>query len=197
MKHFNLFKELYFNEFDRKQHVKQSIKIQIGLITIILSALYFLTTAFNYDKLTISSYIFTTVSLLVFVCLIISILFLIKAYSNFFKGYNYSYMAYAQNLNDWYLNLNHHYEKYYNNSTQGEIEFDKYLINNFAKHVDHNIHINDIRSSSLYKSNIFIILSLIFLFIIAIFYALNIFFKKIIWPIKNQKHLHLHQVIGS
>lgn len=177
MEKFSFYKELYHKENERRQEVMNALNIPIAVITALASAVYFFITTFDYNIESFLTIIFLISISAVIICLIIAIYFLIKAFSNFTKGYEYLGISYTQDLYDWNKELEDYYNEYPDTETTPQKEFESFLIESFVKHTEHNMYVNDKKYGHIYKSKKFIIITLILSMLTLIPFSYN-FFKK-------------------
>ena len=158
MNQFDFYKELYFKENERRQEVLNSLNIPIAIITALSSATYFFITSFDYKVETFLTGIFSCLILITGLCLLFAIYFLIRAFSDFTKGYGYSVIPYTGELYDWNKNLEDYYE---GNKDLAKEHYSKFITENLAKHTEHNRYVNDKKYGYIYRSKKFLIISLV------------------------------------
>ena len=174
---FGLYKELYHKENDRRNEVQNALNIPIAIISAILTGVYFLLTNFDYKLELRLSYFFIGLCLLTIVFILNSIYFLVRAFSDFTKGYEYSGLAYPQELYNWNIELENYY-KQYGNSDDASITFEKHIIENLVKHTDHNMFINDKKYGYIYNSKKYLISGLITILFAMFPFGYNYIYKK-------------------
>lgn len=162
MDNFEFYKEMYFKENDRRMEVQNSMNIPIAVITATASVLFYLITTMNYGDGKSNNYIFILLIGISIMGLLISIYNLIRAFGEFFKGYEYSSIPYAQQLYDWNIELEKYYENIGNSSDDAIKHFDKYITENLIKHTDHNMYVNDKKFAYIFKSKKNLVFSIIF-----------------------------------
>jgi len=177
MKQFDFYKELYFKENERRQEVLNSLNIPIAIITALASASYFFITSFDYKIESFLSGIFIALISITGVCLLFAIYFLIRAFSDFTKGYEYSGIPYAKELYDWNKNLEDYFEEYEDDRSLAKKHYTKFIIENLVKHTEHNMYVNDKKHGYIYRSKKFLIIALILTLITLIPFGYN-HFKK-------------------
>jgi len=111
------------------------------------------------------------------ICLLFAIYFLIRAFSDFTKGYEYSGIPYTNELYDWNKNLEDHYEEYENDRTLAKEHYTLFITKNLVKHTEHNMYVNDKKHGYIYRSKKFLIIALILTLITLIPFGYN-HFKK-------------------
>ena len=172
MKILDFYKELYFKENERRQEVTNSLNIPIGVNTALLSGTYFLISSFDYKLEYFLSGVFVLMISVSLISIIISCFYLIQAFKNFNQGYDYTGLPYPADLNNWYSEL----DDYYNgNKQKTNIHFEKYLVEQLAKHTSHNMFVNDQKHAQIYKSKKYLIVALITTLFSLIPYEYNYF----------------------
>ncbi len=178
MKPFEFYKELYHKENERRQEVLNSLNIPIAVITAIASATYYFITTFDYETEPFLRAIFIGLISLSILSLLFAIYFLIRAFSDFTKGYEYSGIPYVKELFDWNKDLEDYYASIGQNIKEAKKHFENFLIENMVKHIDHNMYVNDKKHGFIYKSKKFLVLSIVFSLLILIPFGYNYFQKK-------------------
>ncbi|WP_433815449.1 hypothetical protein [Flavobacterium johnsoniae] len=165
MNDLEFYKYIYDRELNRRSKLDDSINVIIGTISLLIGLMSYF---FSNDKFKfIECDVFIWIIISVTTCCIgLSIIYLIKSYNNYLKGFNYPNISYLKSVRK--------YQKVeipnFNNtvSESEKINFEDELINRLIRITDENTKINDKRSYDLYISKTFIILTLIFAFIISI-----------------------------
>jgi len=87
---FEYYKENYYRELNIKSEINNSLSLPIGIISGIIAGMFYLFSNFDFRYAGLLNAIFILFLSLDFIFLIISIYYLIKAYSDFPKGYEYA-----------------------------------------------------------------------------------------------------------
>ena len=177
MDQFDFYKELYFKENERRQEVLNSLNIPIAIITALSSAAYFFITSFDYTIDFFLSRIFITLISITGICLLFAIYFLIRAFSDFTKGYEYSGIPYTKELYDWNKKLEDHFEKYKNDRSLAKEYYTEFITETLVEHTEHNMYVNDKKYGYIYHSNKFLIIALVLTLTTLIPFGYN-YFKK-------------------
>ncbi len=177
MNQFDFYKDLYFKENERRQEVLNSLNIPIAIITALSSATYFFITSFDYNIESFLTGIFISLISITGICLLFSIYFLIRAFSDFTKGYEYSGIPYAKELYDWNKSLEDYYQEHEGNKDLAKDHYLKFITENLVKHTEHNMYVNDKKHGYIYRSKKFLIISLVLTLITLIPFGYN-YFKK-------------------
>ena len=169
----NFYKELYYKESERKEQITNSLNIHIGVITGFLTIQFYLITSFNFElsKILSSFFIilcFTTLGLSLF-----SIYNLLLTYSNFLKGFTSTGLPTAKEIEKYRLEL----VEYHTNLNKIDLEFKKYLIEEYIKNYDSLLQNNDRRVQFLFLSKKYSIIGLTFILVASLLFLIN-FFKK-------------------
>ncbi|WP_066759363.1 hypothetical protein [Crocinitomix algicola] len=189
MNKFDFYKEFYIKENERRQEVLNSFNIPIAIITALSSATYFFITSFDYKIEVFLTAIFIGLISITIVGLLLAIYYLIRAFSDFTKGYEYSGLPYMKELYDWNKNLEEYYEHYENDSGIADKKYEEYLIEKMVEHTEHNMYVNDKKHGFIYKSKKFLIASLVLTLITLIPFGYNYFNKS--------DKIHHVELIGS
>lgn len=180
MDYFEFYKELYHKENERKSQITNSFNIPIALNSAISTAIFFFITSFDYSVEPYLSYTFITLTMLNCGCIAISIYNLIHAFSDFTKGYEYTGIAYVQQLFNWREELEDYHKE--NKATQpkkkADKDFESFLINDFVDHIDHNMYVNDRKSQFIFKSKRWVVLALVSVLITSLPFGYNFFNKE-------------------
>lgn len=178
MNKFDFYKEFYIKENERRQEVLSSFNIPIAIITALSSASYYFITSFDYKIEVFLTAIFIGLISITIVGLLLAIYYLIRAFSDFTKGYEYSGLPYMKELYDWNINLQEYYEQYEEDSSIADKKYEEYLIEKMVEHTEHNMYVNDKKHGFIYKSKKFLIVSLVLTLITLIPFGYNYFNKS-------------------
>ena len=178
MDNFELYKELYHKENDRRNEVQDALNIPIAIVSALITAIYFLLTNFDYEVSVIVNYIFYLFSIVTVGCILSSIFYLVKAFSNLTKGYEYSGLSYPKELYNWNIELENYYKTYFDNVSLAEQEFKKHIIEKLVTHTDHNMYVNDEKYGYIYNSKKYLIFCLISILTTLFPFGYNYVLKK-------------------
>ncbi len=155
------YKELYIFELQRRGDLTKSLSIPIGIVSIIASAIFVIITQLSKPLSSIEILEFCILLISIFL-LIISVFLLFKSFYN----YPYGYIPTAKEIEDWRGSLVKYYIEISKNDSGilADEDITKFLISKFAEHAHRNAINNDTRSTHLHNANLFIIASIIFLF---------------------------------
>ena len=145
MEFFEFYKELYLTENNRRNEVQSALSIPIGIVTALVTGMYFLISNFDYKISLCLNIIFYPLCLISTTWIIFSICYLIRAFGGLDltlilhkkdKGNkpktDYKGLPYAKQLNDWYSDL----QEYYADSSEpidlAKIHFKKYIFETFV-----------------------------------------------------------------
>jgi hypothetical protein len=178
MDNFELYKELYHKENERRQEVYNNLNIPIAIITAITTVTYYLITNFDYSFENFLNIIFIILIILTFLGIVLSSFFLIKAFTNVKSRVEYTGLPYAQALYDWHKELVNHFLKYGSNQQAADEYFKKFITENLVKHVDHNMYVNDRKMKNIWLSKGIIVITLLLTFLNLFPFSYNYFNKK-------------------
>jgi len=169
----DILKEWYYKEEERKESLNNSINLQIGILTALIAAMYFLATNFNFDIKFDEKYWFICLLIISALSWIVSIVFLMLAY----HAYHYAYFSSPSFIDDEYEIMKPYYNQHKLRLDEDRISIDslvKVNVENLLKQsIKINVNINDRKSGFIYKSKMCLFISLISLFISSLFYIFN------------------------
>jgi hypothetical protein len=189
MDKYELYKELYNNELERKNSIESSLNIPIVIITGLISTAFYIGTTFDYSLerfLSISFVILLNASSLF---ILIAVYFLIRAFNNLTSGFEYNYLPYGTDLEDYYERL-----KEFNDGDENRTkeDFKRYLTDKFNEQFDKNAFINDKKSGYIHQARRFIVFGLLSLTVTFVPFGYNHFNKdeqiQKIELIKKERH---------
>lgn len=178
MDNFEFYKELYFKENERRSEVLNALNIPIAILTALITSLFYIVTNFDYNLEYFLSIIFILLSFISFITLVISIYYLILAFGNFSKSYEYKCIAYTNELYSWQKELIKHFESAEDNEKTANDYFKNYLAESFSNHTAYNMSVNDEKYELIYSSKKYLILSIIIIFFNLLPFGFNYFNKK-------------------
>ncbi len=175
MSEHEFYKELYHKENDRRLEVSNALNIPIAIISALATTVYLFVTSYDYEFSESLNYLFILLISVSTLFISLAIYYLIRAFSDFTKSYEYSGIPFVQELYDWKKDL----LLYYNNDQKKtEEDFDNYLTENLVKHIDHNMFVNDKKLGYIFKSKRFLVIGLILTLLTSFFYGYNFFNKS-------------------
>ena len=152
-----IYKDHYQFEWDHKSHLTSALNIPIGVATVIGGAIALMVKKYPYHQ------DFNTIG---FVALISfsALLIVIAAYYLFkaLHGYQYQRIPTPKTLKTYYDDLLQWHESYGNGKQAAEEEFNEYFHQRMAEAVDVNAHNNKSKSGYLYRTNVLLAISLLF-----------------------------------
>jgi len=170
------YKELYFKENERRQEVLNALNIPIAVITALATAIYLFITTFDYALNIILNYFFICLVVISTISLIIAIVYLIKAFCDFYKGYEYKGLPYPGELNKWHSDLKIYYQQY-QLSDNADTVLENTILEKLLACTDHNMYVNDKKHEYIYNSKKFLVGSLVFSLITFLPFGYNYFNK--------------------
>lgn len=180
MKLLDFFIDWHKSEEERKTSLENSLNIPIGILTVIFAVLFYLISEFDFKYSSqVEIIIFLFSSILSFLFSLFSCYFLFKSYNNLFKGYEYMGLPFPTQLFRHNEKLDAYYKQYQANfpDKSGDTEFEKYLTEKIANHLDTNTYNNDLKAKYLYISKRYLFISVLVLVISFIPFLTNLFNK--------------------
>jgi hypothetical protein len=177
------YKDQYDKALDRKNEINSSLSTPIGILSALVAGLFWATTNFNFSDNLILSIIYTTIGLLSIYFLGKSIFHLAKALSDLHNGYDYAYLADADDLNNYYTGLVDFYKSQPNVSSQDSLlsakdEFNTYLISELIKSAGINQKNNKSKMFQRFKCHQSMIYAFISLSLLIIPYGIDFGINK-------------------
>ncbi len=176
---YELYKELYHKENERKAEIVNSLNIPIAVTTAISTGIFYFITNFDYQVEGFLNFIFVGLSSITTICVLLSIYNLIRAFSDFTKGYEYTGIPYVQQLHNWYQELKEYYKEHGDKKKTDEADehLQQHLVDGFVEHIDHNMYVNDRKTKFVFQSKRWLVISLVSILITAIPFGYNFFNK--------------------
>ena len=156
---FELYKEFYFFEINRKNELNNAVNIPVLILSVIVSIHFYL---FSQTMGCLLLQIGKVLASFTLLSISFSIYYLLKSFSNFHKTHTYREIP---PMTEVYI-----YEKKVNENET----FEQFLIEEFSDCASHNFEINKTRTEDLAKAKKGIFIGLITTFIFSIIYILSI-----------------------
>lgn len=178
MDRFNFILEWYYKEFDRRESLNGALTIPIGIITGLLTTIFFICKEFDYQIASNKIILYLFIGLLVYSILNLFhvAFYLFKSYNNFFKGYLYGRLPSVSELDKQYSIIQEYYNQYEKELAPDQSAISIYenqIIELLEECIDINIDHNSHRSELLFKAKKLIIKSVIPIIICSIIYVFN------------------------
>lgn len=174
MDKFEFLKEWFYKEDERKESLNNSINLQLGILTAIIAAIFYILTKYNYSNLPIDTIIFIIFQIGTIIFWLISSYFLLKSYNNLYKGFKYLGFPNGNFINEEYTKLQPYYDQYKDDLDK---DLDQLVKDNIEKllikNIDNNFYLNDIKSAYLHKSKIHLLNCIITLLLSTLFFSYN------------------------
>lgn len=156
------YESIYFNELKRKEILYQRLQLPVGTVIILCGVVASYLGIFDPKSNSTLSILFFTLIILLAVCIIITVIFLAKAYH---YTQVYGYIASPGEISKYADALKKYYKEEkgildYNNKAI-ENDLSEYLIDEYIKYGDMNCKNNDKKAAYMYQANKFIIISLV------------------------------------
>lgn len=160
------YRHIYDRELNRRSKLDESINVIIGTISLLIGIIsYFFSNEKYFKFIECDTLLWIIISIATF-CIALSILFLVKSYNNYLRGFNYPNIANLKSIRNYQKVTIPDFNS--KEDTIDKINFEDDLIDRLIRITDENTKINDLRSTDLYYSKTFIIITLIFVFIISL-----------------------------
>jgi hypothetical protein len=146
------FENWYHKENERHIAIHDALNTPIGVIAALSAVFVFQINSFNFDlekRFWVES-IFLFFFALSVICWMVSIIYLIRCYNNFFRGYQYKALPYASELNKHYSALEVFAEENETPEATSKI-FQSQLADMFVEYLDANIVNNDTKTRFLFR----------------------------------------------
>lgn len=159
MENYELYKEFYFFEINRKNELNNAINIPIVALSLIISIHFFL---FSQDLSCLFLAIGKLLASITLLSLSYSIFFLLKSFSNFHKAHTYREIPTMSKIHDYKVQI------------KNEEKFESFLVDEFVACTTHNFEINKVRTEDLAKAKKTIFVAFITTFLFSIIYIISI-----------------------
>lgn len=166
MNTFEFYKYIYDRELNRRSKLDESINPIVGIISLLVAFLSYFFTYNEYYKIIECNLIIWVFIISIISCIAISIIFLVKSYNNYLRGFDYPNIAYLNLIRTYETKTLPEYNSKVNESEK--IDFENDLIDRLVRIADENTKINDNRSYSMYIAKTFVIIALTLLFLTTI-----------------------------
>ncbi len=178
MNRFDFHNEWYNNELTRQEVLNEAVNIPVGILTAIFALYAFLLSGYNLDDgiKTVDCFLFLGLLSLSIIAWIGVLFNISKSYNNHFKGYEYGYMPFSVDLEDYFQILVVYVEE--NKSllpedTSTELLFEKLLLERLRSSIDINAQNNSKKSSHLFQAKRWLLACIIFLILSVIPFGIN------------------------
>jgi len=145
------------------------------IITGLISTDFYIGTTFDYSLERFLSISFVLLLVASSLFTLIAVYYLIRAFNNLTSGFEYHYLPYGADLEDYYERL-----KEFNgdDETKTNEDFKKYLTSKFNEQFDKNAFINDKKSGYIHQARRFIVFGLLSLTVTFVPFGYNLFNKE-------------------
>lgn len=167
IKNLELYKDFYFRENDKKNHLNNSVNVPILIITAIISIHFFLFSQNLKGDILIFGKIISSLN---FISTIISLYFLSKSFSNLISTHTYREVPNMGEFRKYEIDL----IKEQGKASSAQILFELHLVNEFSKCSAHNYIVNKNRTEDLAKSKITLFISVFLTIIFSLVYIISI-----------------------
>ncbi|MBN4058021.1 hypothetical protein JYT34_01110, partial [Olleya sp. AH-315-K02] len=101
MNDLDFYKSIYDRELNRRKDLDSSISIPIGILSLLIGLISFFYSNNEYKKIIDENLIVIFLLGISLLGMILSILFLIKSFNNFMRGFNYRNLSYLKNIRNY------------------------------------------------------------------------------------------------
>lgn len=154
MNRLDTYKEFYQKEIERRSQLNNDISIPLGIISILGTGISFYLMNFDFSYSKTINWIFIIMMFLSTFCLLGSVYFLLKSYQVLQTNRVYDYLAYPNEIEEYYKKLTEYYLMLNGNvqivSDKTNEDFERYFIDAYLRTSTHNMTINDERTTNLY-----------------------------------------------
>lgn len=166
MEDIEFYRHIYDRELNRRSKLDESINVIIGTVSLLIGLISYFFSNEKYFKFIECDILIMIIFSITTICIALSILFLVKSYNNYLRGFNYPNISYLKSIRDFQKITIPNFNSKVDETER--INFEDELICRLIRITDENTKINDSRSFDLYLSKTFIIITLIFVFLISI-----------------------------
>jgi hypothetical protein len=173
---FEFYKEFYFKELDVRNEINNSLSLPIGLISGLVAGVFYLLTNFDCKCSTWLTVLFGAAIIAALIFLVVSIYHLIKAYSDFPKGYDYNVLPDINDIEDYRQQLT----LFYDDITSTEMvdkEMSDYILSEMISNTGGNQKNNKRKMKYRYNCEKYLITSFIMVCISLPFFCFNYVLK--------------------
>ncbi len=167
MNNFELYKEFYFHEINRKHQLNGAVNIPILIITAIISIHLFL---FKQDLEINVEYIGKILSAINLICILISLFYLAASYSNLFMAHKYREIADMGEYRKFETNLITEQER----MSKARLLFEDHLILEFSECAKENFLVNKKRTENLANSKKILFIGIFLTITFSLMYIISI-----------------------
>lgn len=161
------YKSIYDRELSRRKSLDDSISIPIGIISLLIGLVSFYYTSAEYKAIIDNSKAALILYGITIILLNLSIIFLVKSYNNFLRGFSYPNISLLKEVRNFQkVEIPKYNEQV---AKEKHIDFEEDLTDKLIAIADRNTQINDSRAIYIYRAKTLIILSLATIFITTIF----------------------------
>lgn len=177
MDKFEFYQKQYFFELERRQELNSSLSISIGVVSLLIGAIFYLISNFIYHYF-ILSYFF----IVFIVCSIVSILFVIFFLISAYWNYTYRYISDTEIIREYENKLINYYESIKKEDITNLVnkEINDMLIRKYSASATYNAKNNAKKSVNIHRSNTAIVILVICMFFACLLFFVNIQLSKLI-----------------
>lgn len=157
MESYQFYKSIYDRELNRRKDLDAAINLPLTILSILFAANSYIVKEENFDSKSYLADLEFIFMITVFLSIGFAIIYLIKSYNNFFKGFAYRNFALISNIRKYEDEIKSYNSKVVDN----KLSFEDLIIEKINSLTDDHIIFNDTRSKDLYKAKTALIIAMI------------------------------------
>lgn len=157
MESYQFYKGIYDRELSRRKDLDADINLPLTILSVLFAANSYLIKEGSFDDKYCTAYIEFLLLTSVYISITIAILFLIKSYNNFFKGFAYKNLGLMTEVRKYEKLVVEYNSKVFEN----KISFEEVVIDKIVSFTDDHIIFNDVRHRDIYKAKTSLVIAMI------------------------------------
>lgn len=157
MENYQFYKGVYDRELSRRKDLDADINLPLTILSVLFAANSYLIKEGNFDDKYWTAHIEFLLLTSVYISITIAILFLIKSYNNFFKGFAYKNLGLMTEVRKYEKLVVEYNSKVFEN----KISFEEVVIDKIVSFTDDHIIFNDVRHRDIYKAKTSLVIAMI------------------------------------
>lgn len=157
MESYGFYKSIYDRELSRRKDLDADINLPLTILSILFAANSYLIKEEKFSGTYWLTHIEFFLLISVYVSVVVAIIFLIKSYNNFFKGFAYPNLGLMTEVRKYEKQVIDYNSKVFEN----KISFEDVVISKINGFTDDHIIFNDVRQRDIYNAKTSIVIALI------------------------------------
>ncbi|WP_299284611.1 hypothetical protein [uncultured Mucilaginibacter sp.] len=157
MESYQFYKSIYDRELSRRKDLDADINLPITILSVLFAANSYLIKEGKFDDKYWTAHVEFILLTAVYISITITIVFLIKSYNNFFKGFAYKNMGLMTEVRKYEEQV----VEYNLKVVENKISFEDVVINKIVNFTDNHIIFNDVRHRDIYKAKTSLVITMI------------------------------------